>query len=128
MVDMMEECERRWDVRIPDGCTPELRYMAHLWEPLRVMHHPLCLHLGSEVAHLGCAAVLRARGFRPFISQASLPAALLTPFTCGSACACCTTRCACTWALRWPTWAVPPCCARVASGPSSARQVFLQHH
>ena len=31
------------------------------------MHHLLCLHLGSEVPHLGCAAVLRARGFRALL-------------------------------------------------------------
>ena len=67
--EMIMECELHWRVQLPEGYTPDLQYMAHLWEPLRTMHHPLCLHLGSEAAHLTCAAALRMQGFRSFRSQ-----------------------------------------------------------
>ena len=74
---LIGECEQRWDVRLPAGHTPDLPYMAHLLEPLRVVHHPLCLHLASEAAHAAAHAVLRARGFRPFWSKVRLACCMM---------------------------------------------------
>ena len=69
------ECEDRWQVQIPPGYQEGLRFMAHLWEPLRVIYKPLALHLGSEIAHLACGGVLRLQGFTPFPSQVCIPLA-----------------------------------------------------
>ena len=86
--EMIDECELHWHVQLPEGYAPDLQYMAHLWEPLRTIHHPLCLHLASEVAHMTCAALLRVQGFKLFRSQVCLR---LQEASCpGRAC----TRCA----------------------------------
>ena len=65
----IDECQERWGVQLPPGYQEGLRYMAHLWEPLRVVYKPLALHLGSEIAHMVCASFLRMQGFTPFPSQ-----------------------------------------------------------
>lgn len=31
----VDEVEKRWGVKFPDGRNPDLNFMAHLWEPLR---------------------------------------------------------------------------------------------
>jgi len=31
----VNEVERRWEVKFPEGRNPDLKFMAHLWEPLR---------------------------------------------------------------------------------------------
>jgi hypothetical protein len=31
----VNEVERRWGVKFPEGRNPDLKFMAHLWEPLR---------------------------------------------------------------------------------------------
>ena len=36
----VDEVERRWGVKFPEGRNPDLTFMAHLWEPLRLVQHP----------------------------------------------------------------------------------------
>ena len=31
----VDEVEKRWGVKFPEGRNPDLNFMAHLWEPLR---------------------------------------------------------------------------------------------
>ena len=60
----VRELERRWGVTFPPGRNPALRFMAHLWEPLRVIHKPLALHAACEVGVVATRALLWAVGFR----------------------------------------------------------------
>lgn len=36
--------EARWGVNYPPGYNPSLKFMSHVWEPLRVHHKPLVSH------------------------------------------------------------------------------------
>ena len=60
----VREMERRWGVTFPAGRNPNLRFMAHLWEPLRVIHKPLALHAACEAGVVACRAALWLAGFR----------------------------------------------------------------
>jgi hypothetical protein len=63
----LEELEDRFGFRVPDGPhNPDLQFMCHLWEPLRVMHKPFLLHLGSEASTLLSHAVLSLMGFTKY--------------------------------------------------------------
>jgi hypothetical protein len=48
--------EAAWNIRFPEGSNDDLKLMGHLWEPLKVFHKPLVVHLASEgsvfVTHL----------------------------------------------------------------------------
>ena len=68
--EFVHDIERVWDVQFPPGRNPDLIFMAHLWEPLRVLPKPLALPLASEAAGLVCHALLAALGFRRKRSQA----------------------------------------------------------
>ena len=60
----VREVEKRWGVTFAAGRNPALRFMAHLWEPLRVIHKPLALHAACEAATLASHAALWCAGFR----------------------------------------------------------------
>ena len=47
----VDEVEKRWGVKFPEGRNPDLTFMAHLWEPLRFFPTPL---------HYPCAAIVIA--------------------------------------------------------------------
>ena len=47
-----EEIARAWNIRFPTGSNPELQLMGHLWEPLKVVHKPLFVHIASEMSVL----------------------------------------------------------------------------
>jgi len=68
--EFVRDIERVWGVEFPPGRNPDLIFMAHLWEPLRVLPKPLALHLASEAAGLACHALLAGLGFRRRSSQA----------------------------------------------------------
>lgn len=63
----VNEVERRWGVKFPEGRNPDLTFMAHLWEPLRSVPSKLarslcsvCLFLWfriAKVASMACLAV-----------------------------------------------------------------------
>ncbi len=44
------KCEETWSVKLLEGKNPDVFFMAHLWEPLRVYYKPLAVHLFSELA------------------------------------------------------------------------------
>lgn len=46
------EIARAWNIKFPPGSNPELQLMGHLWEPLKVVHKPLFVHLASEMSVL----------------------------------------------------------------------------
>lgn len=47
-----EEIARAWNITFPPGTNPELQLMGHLWEPLKVVHKPLFVHIASEMSVL----------------------------------------------------------------------------
>jgi len=75
--EFVRDIERVWGVEFPPGRNPDLIFMAHLWEPLRVLPKPLALHLASEAAGLACHALLAGLGFRRRSSQARAARAAL---------------------------------------------------
>ena len=84
MLDFVEEVQRVWEVKFQRGRNPDLTFMAHLWEPLRVFPLPLAMHLGSEAMHLFCHCLLLASGFRAHRSKVTyvpLPGATSMPFS-----------------------------------------------
>ena len=62
--EFVRAVEVTWGRSLPDGCNTEITFMAHLWEPLRTMHTPLCVHMVSEAAAFICHVVLSWQGFR----------------------------------------------------------------
>jgi hypothetical protein len=48
--------EDAWGVKFPEGSNDSLQLMGHLWEPLKVVHKPLFVHLALQgsmfVTHL----------------------------------------------------------------------------
>jgi len=60
----VDDVERVWGIRYPGGRNDGLSFMAHLWEPLRVVPKPLALHVAAEAGALACAGVLWGMGFR----------------------------------------------------------------
>ena len=63
--------ELRHDVRIPRGRNPDLRFMASIWEPLRVLPKPLLMYLVAETMGLCTDAVLWGMGFKAMRCQVS---------------------------------------------------------
>lgn len=62
--DTLEDMERRFSFKIPEGTNPDLQFMAHLWQPLRVSHKPLFVHAISEVSVVFTHAILLYMGFQ----------------------------------------------------------------
>ena len=56
--------EQRHGVKLPPGRNPNIQFMAHLWEPLRVLPKPLLMYLTSEAVGLATDAALWAMGFK----------------------------------------------------------------
>jgi hypothetical protein len=48
-----------FDVQFPKGSNPDLQLMQHLWEPLRVVHKPLMIHVFSEMSTFCTHALLQ---------------------------------------------------------------------
>ena len=53
-------------MRFEAGRNLDIRFMAHLWEPLRWIHSPLAVYLAAEGLWMASSLLLRALGFRPF--------------------------------------------------------------
>lgn len=64
--------EAEWGATFPEGRNPDISFMAHIWEDLRVLPKPLVLHLASEAANLAGHAALRWMGFRKDCCQVCL--------------------------------------------------------
>ena len=45
-----QQLQETFNVQFPKGSNPDLQLMQHLWEPLRVVHKPLMLHVVSEMS------------------------------------------------------------------------------
>lgn len=70
--------EQKWDRQLPEGRNPDIKFMAHVWEDLRVLPKPLALHLACEAMSMVGHAVLRYMGFRMDSCQVQP----LMPVTC----------------------------------------------
>lgn len=60
MIDAFEDV---FDVTFPPGHNPRLRYMSHLWEPLRVHWRPLAFYAAMEGLAALAGAFMWAAGF-----------------------------------------------------------------
>lgn len=45
-----QQLQTAFNVKFTKGSNPDLQLMQHLWEPLRVVHKPLMLHVVSEMS------------------------------------------------------------------------------
>ena len=68
----VSQLEKKFSYSFKEGYNEGLRYMAHLQEPLRVLHHPLAVHVGSEGVTLATHGALLAMGFSSFRCQVLL--------------------------------------------------------
>ena len=64
MAYFVTRCEEAWTTSFSKGKNKNITFMAHLWEPLRVHHKPLVVHLFSEVAGAANRIWLLMLGFR----------------------------------------------------------------
>ncbi len=71
--DFVRMMEVKWKRELPEGRNPDIKFMAHVWEDLRVLPKPLALHLACEVMTLVGHAVLRYMGFRMNNCQVGIP-------------------------------------------------------
>ena len=62
--DYISRCELKFGYKFKEGYNPSLEFMAHLWEPLRVMHKPLAMLLTSEAVSLITDGTLFLMGFK----------------------------------------------------------------
>eukprot|EP01025_Chloroclados_australasicus_P062067 TRINITY_DN814_c0_g1_i4.p1 TRINITY_DN814_c0_g1~~TRINITY_DN814_c0_g1_i4.p1 ORF type:complete len:642 (-),score=23.88 TRINITY_DN814_c0_g1_i4:347-2272(-) len=60
----VREIEDKWNFCFPEGYENNLQFMAHLHEPLRVLHKPLAMYLAMESVGMLSCAVLWTWGFR----------------------------------------------------------------
>jgi hypothetical protein len=66
VLQVLETLEATFEVNIPPGYNEELRFMAHLWEPIRVVHKPLFVHVVLEASLIFSHIFLTALGFRRY--------------------------------------------------------------
>lgn len=66
MVDDLEAC---WSLRLEPGYTPGLRFMGHLWEPLKAQWRPLVFYVGTEVLSWFARHMLERWGFQQYKHQ-----------------------------------------------------------
>ena len=64
VADFVDRIQVSYNTRFEPGRNPRIEFMAHLWEPLRVVHSPLALRLALESMRLLTVLVLRVAGFR----------------------------------------------------------------
>ncbi|MCJ1422508.1 hypothetical protein MMC29_000388 [Sticta canariensis] len=62
--DYLHRLEKKHGHRFADGRNNDIEFMAHLWEPLRVMHKPLAMFLTSEVVSVLTDVSLFCMGFK----------------------------------------------------------------
>ena len=62
--DYVDLVEQTYEMTFPPGRTEGLKFMGHLWEPLRVLPKPLALHLGCEFMRLATDGALWLQGFQ----------------------------------------------------------------
>lgn len=71
--DFVRMMEVKWDRELPEGRNPDIKFMAHVWEDLRVLPKPLAIHLACEAMSIMGHAVLRYMGFRMDSCQVRYP-------------------------------------------------------
>lgn len=62
----VQEIQKRFGILFLKGYNSKVQHMAHLFEDLKVVYKPLCIHLLFEMPHLCTPVVLTLLGFRKF--------------------------------------------------------------
>jgi pimeloyl-ACP methyl ester carboxylesterase len=64
--NFLSTAEERWNITFPPGFndSSDIKYMAHVWEPLRVQHKPLLIYIITEFAAKIAHFLLRWMGFQ----------------------------------------------------------------
>lgn len=60
---MVDELEDSWNLKLTPGHTPGLKFMGHLWEPLKASWRPLAFYVGTETVGWFARQMLRRWGF-----------------------------------------------------------------
>lgn len=66
VIATMDELINLFGISIPEGYNPSLEFMAHMWQPLRVLHKPFVFHVLSEASVLVSHVSLRILGFKRY--------------------------------------------------------------
>jgi hypothetical protein len=61
MVDQLQDV---LGITFEPGHTPGLRFMSHLWEPLKAQHHPLLMYAATELLAVVQHVALVLLGFK----------------------------------------------------------------
>jgi hypothetical protein len=61
---MVDQLQGVLGVTFEPGYNPGLRFMSHLWEPLKAHHRPLLLYVVTELLAVVQHAVLAMLGFK----------------------------------------------------------------
>ena len=64
MTGFVDEVLETWGETLEPGETPDVPYMTHMWEPLRVFPKPLCVHCLSDSIAFLHRCILRVQGFQ----------------------------------------------------------------
>jgi len=80
--NFISSAEERWNITFPPGKNSDVRYMAHVWEPLRVQHKLFIVYMSTELAAKVAHLLLRWMGFKKgrqgaFTSWATMNAAVI---------------------------------------------------
>jgi hypothetical protein len=62
--EFVRKVEQKWGVAFPEGRNPDISFMAHVWEDLRVLPKPLAMHVASEAITALSHCALRLMGFQ----------------------------------------------------------------
>lgn len=61
MVDELEDC---WGFKLQPGYTPGIKFMGHLWEPLKAQWRPLVFYIGTDTISWLARHLLKRWGFQ----------------------------------------------------------------
>lgn len=67
MEQVLKQLEQQTGVVLPEGRNPDIQFLSHLWDPLKVSYKPLIFYICMEVLALASACMLQAAGFRRHI-------------------------------------------------------------
>eukprot|EP00879_Flechtneria_rotunda_P023592 GHRR01024959.1.p1 GENE.GHRR01024959.1~~GHRR01024959.1.p1 ORF type:complete len:452 (+),score=112.94 GHRR01024959.1:201-1556(+) len=64
--DLIGQLEQQLGRKMPDGYNPQLRFMSHLWDPLKHVYRPFLFYVVMEVGAWLCYVTILAAGFQSY--------------------------------------------------------------
>lgn len=64
MEQALKQLEKQTGVVLPEGRNPDIRFLSHLWDPLKVSYKPMLFYVAAEVLAQGTQCFLQLTGFK----------------------------------------------------------------